>query len=317
MNVINHQHEYYLGIESAMDLKDIDLNLLVVFNQLLMERRVSAAAGKLGLTQPAVSNALKRLRVLLGDELFLRTSRGMEPTPYATQLAEPIAYALNTIHSTLNQHATFDPASSERKFTVGMTDLGEIELLPKLMDLLKDLAPGVTISTVRDTNDNLREEMEAGHVDLAIGLLPQLKTGFFQRRLFMQRYVCMFRTGHALDNGKVTAEKFYAADHIQVISGGTGHAKVDQLIESSGHKRRIRLSVPHFVAVGHILSSTDMIATVPERYAMRCERPFSLKYVKHPITLPSFGINIFWHAKFQRDPANQWLRGVIGDCFSD
>src|SRR3978361_1041682 len=114
------------NITAAMELKDVDLNLLLVFHHLLIERRVSVVAEKLGVTQPGVSNALKRLRLLLGDELFLRTSRGMEPTPYATQLAEPIGSALSTIHNSLNEVSSFDPAGSKRKFTIGMTDIGEV-----------------------------------------------------------------------------------------------------------------------------------------------------------------------------------------------
>ncbi|NYT67276.1 LysR family transcriptional regulator [Pusillimonas noertemannii] len=298
-----------------MDLKDIDLNLLVVFNRLLMERSVSAAADKLGLTQPAVSNALKRLRVLLNDELFLRTTRGMEPTPYALQLAEPIAYALSTIQSTLSHQTVFDPATSDRRFTLAMTDLGEIELLPPLMDRLEELAPGVTVSTVRNA-DRLRDDMEAGHVDLAIGLLPGLKTNFFQQRLFMQRYVCLFRRGHALDKRRVTRREFYEADHVVVVSAGTGHAKMDEIIESAEETRRVRLLVPHFVAIGHILASTEMIATVPERYARRCAEPFGLRYVDHPVELPQIGINLFWHAKFHKEPGNQWLRQLIFELFS-
>jgi DNA-binding transcriptional LysR family regulator len=300
-----------------MELKDIDLNLLLVFRELLTERRVSAVARKLELSQPAISNALIRLRRLLGDELFLRTSKGMEPTPYAMQLAEPIAYALSTIHNSLNQRASFDPATSDRKFTIGMTDIGEIYFLPKLMDVLARLAPNVSISTVRNTAVNLRDEMEAGHVDIAAGLLPQLKAGFFQRRLFRQSYVCMFREGHALDKRKVTLKDFAEAEHVVVISGGTGHAKVDESIERKGVHRNVKLTVPHFVAVGHILSTTDMIATVPERYARECLTPFRLKYVKHPVALPDIGINVFWHAKYHKEPGNQWLRGVVFDAFSD
>jgi DNA-binding transcriptional LysR family regulator len=300
-----------------MELKDIDLNLLLVFRELLTERRVSAVARKLELSQPAISNALIRLRRLLGDELFLRTSKGMEPTPYAMQLAEPIAYALSTIHNSLNQRASFDPATSERKFTIGMTDIGEIYFLPKLMDVLARVAPNVSISTVRNTAVNLRDEMEAGHVDIAAGLLPQLKAGFFQRRLFRQSYVCMFREGHALDKRKVTLKDFAEAEHVVVISGGTGHAKVDESIERKGVHRNVKLTVPHFVAVGHILSTTDMIATVPERYARECLTPFRLKYVKHPVALPDIGINVFWHAKYHKEPGNQWLRGVVFDAFSD
>src|SRR5438105_3553547 len=174
-----------------MQLRDIDLNLLVVFHQLLLDRRVSAAADSLGLTQPAVSNALGRLRRALNDELFVRTSRGMEPTPLAQRLAEPIAQALGSLHSTLNQRASFDPRTSNRSFTIAMTDIGEIYFIPRLMAALSKAAPGVSVSTVRNQAVNLREDMEAGRVDLALGLLPQLKTGFFQRRLFRHTYVCM------------------------------------------------------------------------------------------------------------------------------
>jgi len=301
----------------TMELKDIDLNLLVVFHQLLMERKVSAAAEKLGLTQPAVSNALNRLRKLLGDDLFLRTTRGMEPTPYARQLAGPIADALGAIRDTLNFRSTFDPATSKRTFTIGMTDIGEIYFLPRLIERTARLAPGISINTVRNTAVNLRDEMELGHVDLAIGLLPQLKTGFFQRRLFTQQYVCMFRRGHPLDGRKLTLEAFCKADHVVAVSAGTGHGLVDDFMRKKRIERNIRLTVPHFVAVGHILQSTDMIATVPERYAAECLKPFSLKAVSHPVALPRISINLFWHAKFHREPSNQWLRTLIFDVFAD
>ena len=161
-----------------MNLKDIDLNLLVIFQQLLTERRVSAVAVKLGLTQPTVSNALNRLRQQLGDELFLRTSKGMEPTAYAMQLAEPIAYALASIEATLNERTRFDPSQSRRKFIIAMTDIGEIYFLPRLMKTLDELAPEITISTIRTTGANLAEDLERGAIDLAIGWLPHLKTGF-------------------------------------------------------------------------------------------------------------------------------------------
>lgn len=302
-----------------MDLKDIDLNLLVIFNELLQERRVSAVAAKLELTQPAVSNALKRLRTLLDDELFLRTSRGMQPTPLTMQLAEPIAYALSTIHSTLNHRSSFDPAASTREFTLGLTDIGEINFLPKLMDVLSRLAPNISISTLRNTPSILQDSMEAGQVDLAMGLLPQLKTGFFQRRLFKQRYVCMFRKGHALDKGKISMEEYSAAEHLVVVPPGSGHAKVNESIERKGIRRTIRLTVPHYVAVGHILatSTSNLVATVPESYAKQCVKPFGLTYVDHPVELPQFSINLFWHAKYHKEPGNQWLRSVIFDTLSD
>jgi len=300
-----------------MDLKDIDLNLLVVFNQLLIERSVSRVANNLGLSQPAASNALARLRKLTGDTLFLRTTKGMEPTPFAQQLAEPIAYALGLIHGAVNQRASFDPATAKRAFTVGMTDIGEIYFLPKLMEEMARDAPDVTMSTVRNSSVNLRDEMEAGHIDLAIGLLPQLKAGFFQRRLFRQRYVCMFREGHGLDRRRLSLSEFSSAQHVVVVSEGTGHGKADELLERGGVARHVVLTVPHFVAVGHILQHSDMVATVPERLAQALVGPFGLAYVKHPAPLPEIAINMFWHAKYHKDPANEWLRSTVFRLHAD
>ena len=294
-----------------MNLHEIDLNLLVVLNQLLIERRVSAAAQTLGLSQPAVSNALARLRKALGDELFLRTSQGMVPTPLAEQLAEPVANALGLLHGALNQRDGFDPATSERAFTIGMTDIGEIYFLPGLMAALRESAPGVRVSTVRNTAVNLKDEMEAGHVDLALGLLPDLRAGFFQRRLFTQRYVCLMRRGHVLDKRRISLREFQAAEHVVVVAAGTGHGQVDELLARQGVVRDVRLTVPHFVAVGHILSGSDLVATVPERLAQALEKPFGLAYVRHPARLPEIAISLFWHSRYHRDPGIEWLRSLI------
>ena len=301
-----------------MELREIDLNLLLVFDRMLAEKRVSAVAESLGLSQPAISNALARLRRAFGDELFLRTARGMEPTPFALQLAEPVAYAMGTLHEALNQQTVFDPATSTRSFTLAMTDIGEIYFAPVLMEVLSRAAPGVTISTVRNTAVNLRDAMEAGQVDIAIGLLPQLKASIFQRRLFKQRYVCLFSAAHPLAaKPKLTLKDFCAAEHLLVKAAGTGHGQVDELMAAQGIARRIRLTVPHFVAIGHILRSTPMIATVPERLAQSIAEPFGLVWRTHPVALPQIAINAFWHARFHRDPGNQWLRGVLFDRFAD
>jgi len=303
-----------------MELKDIDLNLLVVFDRLLVERRVSRVAEALGLTQPAVSNALARLRRHLGDELFLRTSRGMEPTPLAQQLAAPVSQALSGLHAALNQRDTFDPATSRRAFTVAMTDIGEIYFLPRLMEALATRAPGIRINTALNATGALREEMEEGRIDLAIGLLPQLQGGFFQRRLFMQPYVCLLRRGHPLDRGPergIDLQAFEAAQHVPVMSAGTGHGRVDDLLARAGVQRDVRLVVPHFVAVGHILSSTDMLATVPERFARMTTEPFRLVAYRHPASLPDIPIHVFWHARQHRDEGNAWLREVVGEVFGD
>jgi DNA-binding transcriptional LysR family regulator len=298
-----------------MELSDIDLNLLVLFNQLMVERRVSRVADNLGLTQPAVSNALAKLRRIFDDELFLRTPGGMVPTSFAEQLGEPVGYALGMIHGGLNQHEQFEPATLKRTITIGMTDIGEIVFLPALLERLALEAPGVTLNTVRNSAANLREDMEAGKVSLAIGLLPQLKAGFFQRRLFSQRYVCMFRRGHALDRPKLTLADYKAAEHLVIVSAGTGHGKVDELIQKAGISRAVRLTVPHFVSVGHILQSTALVATVPERLALKLIEPFGLALRPHPVKLPEAPINVFWHAKVHREPVNQWLRTVVFELF--
>ena len=300
-----------------MQLKDIDLNLLVVFHQLIEQRRVARVAEHLGLSQPAVSNALARLRRLLDDPLFLRTPAGMQPTPLAEQLAAPVARALEALHGALNQRSSFTPTDSERVFTIGMTDIGEIYFLPRLMDAIAQAAPGASVSTVRNASINLKDEMEAGHVDLAIGLLPQLKSGFFQRRLFTQRYVCLFREGHRLARRRVSLAEFSAAEHVVVVSPGTGHHKVDELLARGGVRRRVRLTVPHFVAVGHILQHTDMVATVPERLAQALTEPFGLAFSAHPAKVPEISINLFWHARVHKDPANQWLRDLVFKTFAD
>lgn len=300
-----------------MDLKDVDLNLLVVFNELHKHGRVSVAAQILGISQPGVSNALSRLRKLLGDELFLRTSRGMVPTPYAQSLAQPIADALGALHGTLNARASFDPARSERAFVIGVNDVGETYFLPRLMQALDSVAPGVTIRTVRTTSIDVRDEMERGRIDLAMGFLPGLKSGFFQRLLFRQPYVCIFRQDHPLAHSGVSVRQFRAAEHVAIVSEGTGHGVVDEVIGQAGIRRRLRLTVPHFIAVGPVLQATDMIAVVPRRFADCACKPFGLATAPCPVKIPESVINVFWHARNHREPANQWLRQVVVDEFAD
>jgi DNA-binding transcriptional LysR family regulator len=300
-----------------MDLREIDLNLLVVFNQLLLDKSVSVAAEKLGISQPGVSNSLKKLRALLDDELFVRTARGMEPTPYALHLSEPIIYALNAIQTALFKRDSFDPQTSTRTFNLAMTDIGEMYFMPPLMDALSTRAPHIQISTLRPHAGNLREDMESGSVDLALGLLPNLQAGFFQRRLFRQRYVCLFRHGHPVAKSPISMKLFCDLEHVRVVAANTGHGEIDAIMEAAGVQRRMRLAVPHFIAVGHILQTTDLIATVPHRFAERCVGPFGLVASPHPVKLPEIAINLFWHAKFNRDPANMWLRQLLVELFAD
>jgi len=299
-----------------LKLNDVDLNLLVVFQQLIRDGRVSAAANSLELSQPAVSCALNRLRKVLGDELFVRTSRGMQPTPFAEQLAVPLSEALGAIQETLNQRSSFDPRTSERNFVLALADIGEVYFLPPLIGAVAAAAPGVRLNTVSNQKENLKEDMEEGKVDMAIGFLPALKTDIFQRRLFPTRYVCLFRKGHPLEGAEFDAEAFARADHV-VVNSGKGHNTINGIVERVVGHRSIKLRVQNFLALPLILQASDLVTTVPEKIATCLTPPYELRFVPHPLDLPSLQINLFWHTKFQHEPGNRWLRTLISDRFSE
>lgn len=299
-----------------MHLRDIDLNLLVIFHQLLLDRSVSQAADNLGMSQPAVSNALKRLRTVLKDDLFVRTNKGMEPTPYAERLAEPISNVIGTLVGALNRSDDFDAATAKRRFVVAMTDIGEIYFMPRLIAALLKLAPGISLVTMR-SHTGLSEGLANGEIDLAIGLLPDLQAGFYTRRLFQHRYVCLCRRDHPIAQQPMSRERFCEFGHIRIAAANTGHSDIEAHMKRMGLHRNIQLEVPYFIAVGHILQNTDLIATVPERFAASCIKPFGLVLLPAPIPLPEIVINLFWHARYNRDPANKWFRQLMFDIFSD
>ncbi|MGC9745639.1 LysR family transcriptional regulator [Pseudomonas sp. P1B16] len=222
-----------------MDLKEFDLNLLLIFDLMFKEKKVSTVADALGVSQPAISRSLKRLRELLGDELFYRTSTGMEPTAYALHMAEPIACALSSLSAALSDGVPFDPRSSKKEFIIRMSDIGEIYILPRLMRVLAEEAPGVSITIMRGNNESLKSDMESGRIDLAIGLIEGLEAGFFRRQLYEQGYVCVFRKDHPLAQKELTLMDFSEAEHIIVTAAGSGHAKVDEIIEKQGIKEKL------------------------------------------------------------------------------
>lgn len=301
-----------------MDLSRLDLNLLLVFHHLVRLGRVSKVAQALGMSQPAVSSALGRLRQALCDELFLRTQQGMEPTPYALQLAQPVALALDSLQQALNVRASFEPATSKRHFRLAMTDVGEMYFLPVLMDAMAREAPGVTFEVVGVTQSSLKEDMASGRIDLALGLLPQLQAGFFQQALFRQPYVCLMRAGHPLaKRPDLSLQHFAAAEHVRVLAAGTGHGRVDAALERHGVRRRVRLTVPHYVALGDVLGHSDLMATVPERFAQRVTAPFGLTTRPLPVDVEGSAIHQFWHGRLHRDPGHQWLRLQMARLFGD
>jgi DNA-binding transcriptional LysR family regulator len=298
-------------------MNHLDLNLLRVFDALMRERKVAGAAQRLGLSAPAVSNALARLRRATGDELFTRAPGGVLPTAHAAAAAQSVADALATLEHSLVRPQAFVPARTGRAFRLAMTDIGEIIFLPTLVDALCGQAPGVTLSTVRNTAIDLRAEMAQGGVDLAVGWLPRLGAGFHQRRLFTQRYVALMAAGHALAQGRFTAARYAQARHAVVVSEGTGHEQVQHMLRRHGVAEPVALRLPHFVAVPWIVAESDLVVTVPEKLAHKAAAPFGLVLRELPVALPRFEVNVFWHRRAHRDAGNRWLRDLLVQCFAE
>lgn len=300
-----------------MELRDLDLNLLVVFHEVFRERQISAAARRLKVTQSAVSNALARLRRSVGDELFVRTTEGMQPTPYAEKMSEQVAAALAQLELALQPVQDFDPATSRRRFTIAMTDVGEMYFMPRLIEACARLAPSVDIASRRAGLVDLRTEMESGRVDLAIGAFDDAPAVLYQRRLFRQAYVSMFRRGHALAEGNLTMDRFAAARHLVVSSMESPYDAINQALLDAGIDLGASFSVPHFAAVPYIVSGTELVATVPQKLAERAAGPFQLEVAESPLALPPLQTNMFWHRRYNHDEGNRWLRNLITEQFAE
>jgi DNA-binding transcriptional LysR family regulator len=198
-----------------------------------------------------------------------------------------------------------------------MTDVGEVYFMPVLVDLCRRLAPQIGLATVRASSIDLKAEMETGRVDLAIGAFDDISGALYQRRLFQQNYVCMLRLGHPLAAKALSLKDFLAAQHLIVASMESPYDKINQQLEKAGIKASAHFTVPHFVAVPYIVSSTDLLVTVPQKLAERAAAPFNLQCVKPPLRLPSLQTNIFWHRRFAQDEGNQWLRNLIAAHFAE
>lgn len=297
------------------ELKDIDLNLMVVFQQMYQSRHVSRVARQLGVSQPTVSSALARLRRTFNDALFVRTAQGMQPTPYAERLYPPLAQALAGMTEALNQQEQFDAATSERRFVIAMTDVGEMYFMPALIAHCMTVAPGIGVRSIRASASNWQEGMETGQIDLAIGAFTDVAESLFHRRLFSQQYVTMFRQGHRFENRKVGLKEFLGAQHLFVTSRESPYDQINARLEKAGVTRSVNFQVPHFTAVPYIVSSTDMVVTVPALLAEQACKPFGLATIHPPLPLPALHTSVFWHRRYNEDSGNQWLRGVVAACF--
>ena len=297
-----------------MNVADLDLNLLRVFDAVLQQRSVTAAAARLGLTQPAVSNALARLRALFGDALFVRTPAGMEATPLARGVAEPVRQALALLDSALAHGPGFDPGSATRAFRFYMSDLGQIEFLPPLIERAQRAAPGVRLEAVALEVEDIADALASGALDLAVGFLPGLGPPVRRRALFRDPYRCLMRADHPIRT--LTKRKFLGASHALVTYRG-GHRVVEEALERAGLARRIALRLPHFTVVPMVLERTDLICTLPARVAHVFERRGKLKSLPPPVAIPVADVAVHWHERFETDQGNRWLREQIVQLFAD
>jgi DNA-binding transcriptional LysR family regulator len=297
-----------------VNVHEIDLNLLRVFDAVLREHGVTAAAARLRLTQPAVSNALARLRALLGDALFIRTPAGMDPTPFARQLAEPVRQALALLESALAHGPGFDPSSSTRAFRLYMSDLGQIEFLPPLVERVQSVAPGVRLEAVALEVEDIGDALAAGALDLAVGFLPGLAAPVRRQPLFRDPYLCLMRADHPIT--ALTKKRFLEASHALVTYRG-GHRVIEEALERAGITRRIALRVPHFTVLPMVLERTDLILTLPARVARVFERRGRLKALLPPVPIPPAEVAVHWHERFEADPGNRWLRAQVIELYSD
>ena len=295
-----------------------DLNLLRVFDALIREGSVSAAGNRLGLSQPAVSNALKRLRSLLGDPLFVRTRHGMEPTSFALSLSTPVQDGLSQIRAGLSQILSFDPAQSDRRFTLLMNDVGAGSFLPGLLQHLSKAAPHIDLDVYERDHSEYEDALDSGSADLAVGRV-MLSSTFRSEFLTKSFYVVILRPDHPLLQRRrgvrpfLTPEGYVSAQHVVVSPRGATSNPVERMFAGKRIDRRIVLNVPHATSLMNILPGSDLIATVPDRCVGFLCRDKQLTWAKMPIPIEPSLVYQWWHKRQEYDPGHRWLRQVMAE----
>jgi DNA-binding transcriptional LysR family regulator len=308
-----------------MNDEAIDLNLMRAFDALLEDGNLTRAGFRLGLSQPAMSHALGRLRKLTGDTLFVRVPAGMKPTEMALRMAPAVREGLRLLDSAVIDDKHFDPSTSDRTFQILMSDIGELVYLPRLLKRLEEIAPRVMIRALQMPREAYAGAFVSGEADLAIGFLPGLRAGFYQQRLFSDSYVCVVRKDHPRIKRKLSLDQFLTESHVLTEPGGSRYRTmsyqtstttlIEQFLASRGLSRRVALRVPHFTVVPNIVESTDLIATVPSYVVQNSPSRPGLKMLPPPMDLPRFEVKQFWHQRSHKEPANRWLRGVMAQLF--
>ncbi len=300
-----------------MQLESLDLNLLLAFDALVSERNVTRAAEKMGLSQPAMSNALARLRQWLGDPLFERVGGAMQPTARARQLIAPVGEAIATLRQAFEAQPAFCPEDSEREFVMATSDYAEAVVLAPIVSAVRGVAPGVSIRTVRLEYLFMppAERLQAGELDLALGFFseaPGSRTHLYAERLFDDRFVCVLREGHPRARRKLDLRTFLAIPQVRVFYPGEGSkGLIDVVLQSRGLSRDVAVTLPHFLSIPPLVAHTDLLGILPERLALKARRAHRLRLFDVPLQLQPLSFVMTWHERRQFDPAHAWLRGSI------
>lgn len=293
-----------------MNLFAIDMNLLAVLDAVLTERTVTAAARRLGLTQPAVSNALGRLRERLHDPLVVPTRSGMVPTEYARRVAPVLRAALRDIETVLDPEAPFEASSAERTFTLAATDHVELVVLPSLVARLRREAPGITLRIRAWPQDP--GALARGELDFVLARRDQVPGSTRAAPLFDDRLVCLARKDHPQIRGRLTMSTYLSLAHVLVSPReATGPGAVDAALAARGHERRVALRVPHFAAVPPIVASSDLVAAFSERLTSSFASSLPLRTWPLPIVVPRTRVSILWHERTNASPAHRWMRELL------
>jgi DNA-binding transcriptional LysR family regulator len=293
-----------------MDLRNFDLNLLVVLHTLIAERSVSNTAKKLCLSQPATSAALKRLRVALGDRILVRDGLQMVLTPRAEELLLPLAAILGEIERTLTNPEPFNPANVDRTMRIATNDYGAFILIPPLMNRLQSIAPNINIEVWEIGRDAIAA-LKEGKIDLAIADGWTLKQCQCTEVLFSETFTCLARADHPRIQGELTLDRYLAEEHILVSSRGRVFGHVDAVLEKQGWERKVRLTLPHVLAVPAAVAATDGIVTLASRIAYQLAASYDLQILSPPIDVGDFQVAMAWRSALTNDSAIQWFQSEL------
>jgi len=303
-----------------MNFRTLDLNLLRVFDVVMVERNVTRAAERLAMTQPAVSNALRRLRQAIGEELFVPGPTGVAPTPHATALWPAVRQSLAGLREVFDPQV-FDPALDERRFTLAMADATAAVLMPPLMAELQRGRSRVALNVVPLTTRDPRSQLERGVADVAIGFFPDVARAIAAaggeeesvlEPMYACDYVCVMRRGQALaEPGALTLDAYCDASHARVSFAGRPHGFVDEALAQLGRARRVVLIVNHFSTAAQVVRHTDLLAVFPRSYLPASGAAADLSVHALPFAMPRIEVGLLWHRRHERDPAHRWLRRTL------